>query len=80
MNPEQSQLRQQQQAEQAAESKLNQQSAGGQEFNSVEELMRFDANQTQAPERIAERLKQSIASEPPPALSWWRRLFAKRST
>jgi hypothetical protein len=80
MNPESSKLQQRQhQVEQATESQLEQQAPGAQEFNSVEDMMRFDAERTPAPERIADRLKQSIAAEPPPALSWWRRLFGKKA-
>lgn len=76
MNPESSKLRQQQQeAEQAAA--LEHQVTDVKEFNTTEEMMRFDAANTMVPERVAERLKQSIAAEPPPAKPWWQRLFGK---
>jgi hypothetical protein len=77
MNPDSSKLRQKQdQAEQLAGTQ--QQATQAREFNTAEDMMRFDTTRTPVPERIAERLKQSIAAEPPPRLSWWRRLFAKK--
>jgi hypothetical protein len=76
MNPESSKLRQQQQeAEQAAA--LEHQVTAAKEFNTTEEMMRFDAANTTVPERVAERLKQSIAAEPLPTKPWWQRLFGK---
>ena len=75
MNPDSSKLRQeQQQAEQAAELQSQEETRHGQQFASVEELIRFDAAQTAPPETVADRLKQSIAREPAPR-PWWRRLF-----
>ena len=52
------------------------QQKGGQEFTSVEELLRHDAAQTEVPETVAHRLASSISKEPKPARSWWRRLFS----
>jgi hypothetical protein len=79
MNPDPSKLRQeQQQAEEAAELHSHLQSPTGHQFNSVEELIRFDTAQTVPPETVAARLKESIAREPAPR-PWWRRLFGKRS-
>jgi len=76
MNPDPSKLRQQQeQTEQSAEVQFRQENQTAGQFDSVEELIRFDAGQTPPPETIAERLKESIAAEPKPTLSWWRRLF-----
>ncbi|MEI9962895.1 MAG: hypothetical protein WDM76_17805 [Limisphaerales bacterium] len=43
------------------------------EFNSVEELLRFDAKQTTVPSGIAQRLNHSLQAEPPISRSWWRR-------
>jgi hypothetical protein len=78
MNPDPSKLRQQQhQAEQAAELHVQEESQATHEFNSVEEMIRLDAQQTPPPDRIAERLKESIAREPAPPKSWWQRLFSK---
>ena len=45
------------------------------EFASVEEMIRCDAAQTQAPPQVGERLRQSLAREPQPTRSWWRRWF-----
>jgi hypothetical protein len=72
MNPH-SKLRQEQQHE--SELRQNEQSQSAQEFESVDEMIRLDANQTVPPPSIAERLKESIAQEPPPAQPWWKRLF-----
>jgi hypothetical protein len=47
------------------------------EFASAEELLRFDAAQTPVPGAVAERLERSTADLPPPAGSWWRRLFKR---
>jgi hypothetical protein len=78
MNSDSSKLRQQQQqAEQAAELHVQEEHQGVQEFNSAEEMIRFDAGQTPPPEGIAERLKESIAREPAPPKSWWQRLFGR---
>lgn len=47
------------------------------EFKSAEDLIRHDAAEVPLPPGIAERLRDSIAREPspPPARSWWQRLF-----
>lgn len=47
------------------------------QFGSVEELLRFDAEQTTAPAEIADRLKVSVAKEEEAGRSesWWRRWF-----
>jgi len=79
MNPDQPNLRQQQQqhSQESATLRVQEQSQTTREFNSAEELVRFDAGQIPVPESIAERLKESIAAEPVPPKSWWRRLFGK---
>jgi hypothetical protein len=46
------------------------------DFSSVEEMLRFDANQTSPPTTISDRLKESLNQEPQPKKSWWRRLFS----
>jgi hypothetical protein len=67
---------QEQKHEQAAELQ------GGQRtertFDTPEELLRFDASQTPAPHRIAERLGRSAADIPRPRRSWWKRLWGSR--
>jgi len=50
------------------------------EFNSVEEMLRQDAAQIEPPAAIAIRLADSIAREPKPARSWWRKLFSRPSS
>ena len=46
------------------------------EFASVEELLRYDAEQTIVPAEIAQRLQRSTARfSPPAARPWWKRLF-----
>ena len=47
------------------------------EFGSVEELLRYDAQQTVVPPGIAKRLQESLRENPapPPPRSWWRRFF-----
>jgi len=78
MNPDPEKLRQQQQvSEQAAEARLEQSSQSGQQFNSLEEMIRLDAEQNPVPPAVAERLKESIAREPAPARSWWQRLLGR---
>ena len=48
-----------------------------QEFASVEDLLRYDASQVTPPPAIAERLQDSLESEPSPKRSWWRQLFGR---
>lgn len=48
------------------------------EFSTPEEVLRFDAAQTVVPPTIAERLRRSVASEPAPKQSWWRRWWSGR--
>ncbi len=45
------------------------------EFATPEEALRFDAAQTVVPPAIAQRLRESAASLPPPNRSWWKRFF-----
>ncbi|HUD84451.1 MAG TPA: hypothetical protein VMQ67_13150, partial [Candidatus Saccharimonadales bacterium] len=46
-----------------------------QQFENVEQLLRYDAAQTPVPPEIARRLNQSAAQSPPPRRPWWRRIF-----
>ncbi len=75
MNSDSSKLRQHQ--EQVTELQAQQDHRGAREFGSAEEMIRFDAHQTPPPESLAERLKESIAREPPPRKTWWQRLFGR---
>ena len=62
-----------QQQEQTAQ--LHSQKTAAQHFDSVEELLRYDAAQTPVPPEIAQRLRQSLEQSPPPRRSWWRKLL-----
>ena len=77
MKPKQSKLQQQQQQDQAAIHHAAHK-AEAREFQSVEEVVRFDATQTQVPESVQLRLAESVAREPKPGQpkSWWRRLLS----
>jgi hypothetical protein len=44
------------------------------EFQTAEELLRYDAGQTPVPPAVARRLDESIQREPKAARPWWRRL------
>ena len=47
------------------------------EFATAEEMLRYDAAHTPVPDRLVQRLQKSAADIPPPARSWWRRLFRR---
>lgn len=49
----------------------------GVQFGSADEMLRYDAAQIQVPPAVTERLKDSLAAEPPPVRSWWRRWFGR---
>jgi hypothetical protein len=76
-NPSKSRLQHQQQQEQTSEQQISSQVQRGQEFASVEDLLRCDAGQTTPPPAIAERLRGSLKVEAPPKRSWWQRLFGR---
>jgi hypothetical protein len=66
---------QQQHEQQAAGQETRQEKR---EFATTEELLRFEAAQTEVPPQVAERLKQSIANlAPPPRRPWWRNWFGQ---
>ncbi|HEX4122671.1 MAG TPA: hypothetical protein VH619_18815 [Verrucomicrobiae bacterium] len=46
-----------------------------QQFENVEQLLRYDAAQTPVPPEIASRLNRSVEQSPPPRRPWWRRIF-----
>lgn len=71
MNQEISKLKERE-AEQAA-SRQEQKAEGERQFGSVEELLRCDSEQNPVPPEVAERVSESIAREPKPARSWWRK-------
>ncbi|HVM60266.1 MAG TPA: hypothetical protein VMV72_05300 [Verrucomicrobiae bacterium] len=70
-------LQHQRREEQAAEEQQSAQGRAALQFDSVEELLRYDAAQTAPPPAIAERLQGSLRAEPAPKRSWWQRLFKK---
>lgn len=81
MNPHEQSKLNQRQKEQAAVKVRPAQLGGAQaaalEFASPEELLRHDAAQTEVPERVAERLRDSVRREPKASRpkGWWQRLF-----
>ena len=60
-----------------SQASVNHQQQGKQahEFASAEDLMRADAAAAEVPAAIEQRLAQSIAREPSPGKSWWKRIF-----
>jgi hypothetical protein len=47
------------------------------DFASPEEMLRHDAAQVEVPGALAHRVAESIAKEPKPSRSWWRKLFSR---
>jgi len=77
MKPKQSKLQQEQQQEQTTIHHAAHK-AEAREFQSVEEVVRFDAARTPLPESVQLRLADSVARETKPdqPKSWWRRLLS----
>jgi len=75
MNPRTQKLQHEQEQEQTAQGQQAQKAPL--EFSTAEEALRHDAAQTDLPPAIAERLRDSIAREPKPAASWWKRLLGR---
>jgi hypothetical protein len=75
MNPRNSKLQHEHEQEQSAQGQQTQKAPL--EFTAAEEAIRHDADQTDLPPAIAERLRESIAREPKPAASWWKRLLGR---
>lgn len=63
--------------EQQQVSETQTQKTEGREFATPEELLRYDAAQTEVPPTVAERLDQSLQNEPKPARSLWQRLTGR---
>jgi hypothetical protein len=70
MMKQESKLTTNQEQELAAELRAK---TAGQEFESVEELLRHDATQVVVPPGIGERLRESAAKSEAPRRSWWRK-------
>ena len=65
-----------QEQEQLAAEQQQKQASSAQEFDSVEKMLRHDAEHTPVPPRIAHRLEESVSKlPPPPGRAWWRRFF-----
>lgn len=47
------------------------------QFETPDEMLRFDAARTPVPAAVAQRLAQSSAAIPAPRRSWWKRLFGQ---
>jgi hypothetical protein len=80
MEPQPPRARVIQTQQQVGETQLHQAAAAPThlEFESAEQVLRYDASQTQAPETLTARVKESIAGEPPPPKPWWQRWFCRR--
>jgi hypothetical protein len=63
--------------EQQQVSETQTQKIKGREFATPEELLRYDAAQTEVPPTVAKRLGDSLLREPKPARSLWRRFFGR---
>jgi hypothetical protein len=74
MNSENRKLRQEQRHEQQQDF-VEQTAQQGQQFASVEDLLRYDNEQNPVPSEVAERLNRSIGAEPKPARPWYKSLF-----
>lgn len=76
MKPQSSKLQHRQREETVAAQHLEQK-AVARGFASVEEMLRFDAAQTEVPPRVKTRLTESVRKEPrpPKPRSGWRRLL-----
>ncbi len=69
-------LQQQAQTESVQEKTTEQETA--KDFNTVDEMLRFDSSQNPVPGKVAERLQQSVEREKiTPPQPWWKRLFGK---
>ena len=57
------------------EESISEQQSAAREFASTEEMLRFDAEQTEVPPDVARRLQKSLGQTKAPKRSWWRNLF-----
>ncbi len=79
MDPKTQKVQGRQEAEETTQSQSLGQRTTGQEFGSVDDLLRYDARQTEPPPAVADRLNESIGREPAPRRSWWSRWFSRRA-
>jgi hypothetical protein len=76
MNSENPKLRQEQRSEHDQEVVQHvAQQAEGQQFATVEELLRYDSEQNPVPAEVGERLSASTGAEPKRSRSWFKGLF-----
>ena len=77
MNPEQTNLRQRQHAEQEQSSAQFQETNQAQvkEFATVDDLLRHDSERNPVPPEVADRLGRSLENEPKAEKPWYKRLF-----
>jgi hypothetical protein len=47
------------------------------EFATADNMIRHDAEQTEVPPAVADRLQESLKHEAPPPRGWWKRLFGR---
>jgi hypothetical protein len=62
-----------QQEQEAAAQQRNTQDQATIQFNTAEEVLRHDCTRIRVPSAVAERLRESVNTEPKPARSWWKR-------
>lgn len=67
---------QHQRVEETTAHKQTAQQQPGRQFASVDELIRYDAEQNPPPAELANRVAESVAGLPKPARSWWKRWFS----
>ncbi len=67
----------QQQKQETTETQLSAQKTSAHEFSSVEEMLRFDAAQTQLPASVEMRLADSVQKDIATRKNrpWWKKLF-----
>lgn len=71
------QHRQETRAREELASRLEAEQQTEREFQTPEEMLRRDAARTRVPDTLEPRLAESIAAEPPPQRSWWRRWLGR---
>ena len=62
-----------QEEQQETTARQDQQTQPGQEFNTVDEMLRHDALHTPVPPEVARRLEKSLQEEAPASSPWWKR-------
>ena len=76
MNPDRTKLKQEHRAEETSQQIQNSETqAQVKEFANADDLLRFDSEQNPVPPEVADRLGRSLAAEPKPEKSWFKKLF-----